>query len=72
MPEYIGTGGYSTSPPLCGCVLNISEGKEKCAYHQTQYIFGDVDHSNAVQAVSADLSNFWFFLKPVSKTTNLH
>ena len=47
MPEYIGTGGYSTSPPLCGCVLNISEGKEKYAYHQTRYILGDVDHSNA-------------------------
>ena len=43
----LGTGGCSTSPPLCGCVLNISEGKEKCAYHQTRYILGDVDHSNA-------------------------
>ena len=47
MPEYIGTGGCSTSPPLCGCVLNISEGKEKYAHHQTRYILGDVDHSNA-------------------------
>ena len=28
MPESIGTGGCSTSPLLCGCVLNISEVKE--------------------------------------------